>query len=287
MTIKARIFRGEVRTAFPTHTHPDPSEHLAADPHGFFKKWMEPNYPWPENWQGLGHVTTGQHWSRSPEAMPERFTEGVWNEEQTGVAMGKREATAVGRRQWLDDAHLHEPKFPRWSESMSSEENQARWEAHDVAKAEHHAMIAKYEKYVERAEREGINTYGDLSGGDPDQPGKAQPFRMGVIWEAHHPEEHEYEPGTSHEDELNLHKGVAARVTGARLFIPKTGVTQSITGERHPSVFSPEEHLAASLDMLHRSAISGLRKSSVVPWNRIQFPEPINVPIEGRKYWNR
>jgi hypothetical protein len=291
MTIKATIYRGEIRKAFPTHEHPDPAEHLAQDPHGFMQKWMAPHYPFSKDYRGYGDVTVGQHWTRSPQVIPERFavepfvTSHTRGEPiQPGVPMGKREATAVGRREWVDVEHHHAPVMPAWQEGEDWEQREQKWQTFDLSKKLHEATLQKYSKYVDRAEREGINTFQDLSGGDPDRPGKAKPFRMGVIWHGEAPDE--WERGTSYEDEHNLPVGSKVRVTGARVWIPRTG---EIWNPRamHPSTFTPEEHLAASLDMQHRSAYSGLSRTSSVPWNRIQFPEPIDVPVEGRKYWSR
>jgi len=286
MSIKARIYRGEVRTALPTHTHPDPAEHLAQDPHDFLRTWMQPHYPFPKQYRGEGELTVGEHWTRSPEIIPERFAlEGFHRTPQTGVPMGKREATAVSRREWVDLEHLHEPVMPAMRENEGFEEREQRWSQHHAAVASHRATIDRYEKYLGKAEKEGVNSFQDLSHPSA-RPDAAKPFRMGIVWEAEHPHEHEFEPGTNYEDELNLRKGVAARVTGARMWIPKSGTTLDPRGQ-HPSVFTPEEHLAASLDAHHRSTYSAIAPKSSVPWNRIQFPEPVSVPVGARKHWNR
>ena len=292
MTIKARIYRGEVRLALPTHTHPDPSEHLASDPHGFLKTWMAPHYPFHEAYRGYGGVTVGEHWTHSPEIIPERFLDReVLREAQPGVPMGKREVTAVGRREWVDTAHLHEPRFEHPDvddfdedyEAYSAETTRRRSD-YDVARTLHRSTLDRYEKYLNRVEREGVNSYQDLSSYS-EHPGTAKPYKMGIVWEAHTPEH--YTHGTDYEDELNLPIGSKVSVTGARMFIPKSGVVHAKAQELHPSVFSPEEHLAASLDMYHRSSVSHIEKTSTVPWNRIQFPEPVDVPVEGHKIWNR
>lgn len=261
MTIRATIYRGEVRTALPTHTHPDPAEHLAQDPHDFLRTWMAPHYPYPEGYSGMGQVTVGQHWTRSPQVIPERFVEPVMLKPQPGVPMGKPEQRGIAAQMHTES---NPPEGVDWSE--------------------HIAATRKSEQAVRRYEKQGVNVYADLSGGDLDRPDRAKPFHMGIIWHGEEPEHHER--GTNYEDELNLPIGSHVKVTGARMWVPRSGTLPNLR-EQHPSVFSPEEHLAASLDAEHRSTYSHIGKTSAVPWNRIQFPEPISVPVEGRKYWSR
>jgi hypothetical protein len=260
MTIKARIYRGEVRTALPTHTHPDPAVHLAEDPHDFLRTWMQPHYPYPKNYTGMGAVTVGQHWTRSPEIIPERFTEPVMLNRQPGVPMGKPEQRGI------QAMHLSESDPP---EGVS-------WQEHMVT-------LNKAEQSVRRYEKQGVNVYADLSS-HSERPDAAKPFKMGIVWHGEEPEHHE--AGTNYEDELNLPIGSHVRVHGARIYIPRSGELTDLR-QRHPSTFTPEEHLAASLDVQHRSTYSAIAPSSPVPWNRIQFPEPVDVPVEGRKYWSR
>jgi hypothetical protein len=262
MTIRATIYRGEVRTALPTHEHPDPAEHLAQDPHGFMRKWMTPHYPYPQGYTGLGDVTVGQHWTRSPQIIPERFAaEPFLRGPQSGVPMGRQEARGIAA---MHVAESEPPEGRSWSE--------------------HVPVIKKAEQAVQRYEKQGVNVYADLSGGDPDRPGAAKPYKMAVVWHGEEPEHHER--GTNYEDELNLPVGSHVRVTGARLWMPRSGETWNPRAQ-HPSTFTPEEHLAASLDAEHRSTYSHISRTSSVPWNRVQFPEPVDVPVGGRKYWNR
>jgi hypothetical protein len=261
MTIKARIYRGEVRAALPTHTHPDPAEHLAADPHDFLRTWMQPHYPYPEHYSGMGAVTVGQHWTRSPEIIPERFIEPVLLKPQPGVPMGKSEQRGIRA---MTHSESDPPEGVSWGEHMTA--------------------MKKSEQSVRRYEKQGVNVYADLSGGDQERPDRARPFKMGIVWHGEEPEHHE--TGTNYEDELNLPFGSHVNITGARIFIPRSG-TQPNLRERHPSTFTPEEHLAASLDAHHRSTYSAIAPKSPVPWNRIQFPEAIKVPVEGHKYWSR
>lgn len=240
MTIRGRIYRGEVRQAFPTYEHPDPAAHAAEDPAGFLHKWMQPQYPYPEDYSGGMPLTVGQHWSGSPAIIPERFLEPMLTQPQPGVPMGKREQTAVSR---------HEA-----SETLD-------WR-------EHHEAVKKHQTYAERANREGVNIYHDLSGGDPDRPGKARKYKMAVVWEGQHHERSE--TGTNYEDEHNIPMGEHVTITGARLYVPKSGTTHDWHA-RHPSVFTPEERRSAHADVVARSTYSHINPESSIPWSRVQF----------------
>jgi hypothetical protein len=265
VALHQRIYRGEIRGAFPTYEHPDPAAHAAEDPEGFLHKWMQPHYPFPKGWTGDA-PTVGQHWTRSPQAIPERFVEPMLHQAQPGVPMGKREQTAVMRR----EATEQDTGGPGYG--MPGHE-------------EHRAMMDKFHSYAERAEREGINTYHDLSGGDPDRPGKARKYNMAVVWEG---QQHERgETGTNYEDETNIPFGEHVTVTGARLYVPKSGSVHDF-GQRHPSPFTSEERAFAHHETMNRSGYSAINPSSSVPWSRIQFANAVELKV-GRNpgQWSR
>ncbi len=257
MSIRGRIYRGEVRHAVPTYQHPDPAAHAAEDPEGFLHQWMQPHYPYPKGWTGDA-PTVGQHWTRSPQSIPERFIEPVLLRPQPGVPMGKREQTAVMRR----EATEQDTGGPGYG--MPGHE-------------EHQEMMRKYAAHADRADRQGINTYHDLSGGDPDRPGAAKPYKMAVVWEGQHHEA--AEQGTNYEDELNIPMGEHVTVTGARIYVPKPGVEHDFRA-RHPSVFTPEEHAHARADVITRSAYSHIDPDSSIPWSRIQFENAQQLKVD-------
>jgi hypothetical protein len=146
---------------------------------------------------------------------------------------------------------------------------------------EHYREADKAYAASARSERSGVNIYRDLSGGDPDRPGRAKAFNMGIVWHGHLPEEHE--AGTNYEDEHNLPFGSHVTVTGARLFIPKSGTVHSLR-ERHPTTFTHEERADAHMDVLQRSTYSHIGETSPAPWSRVQFQSPIHLPV-GQKKW--
>jgi hypothetical protein len=144
-------------------------------------------------------------------------------------------------------------------------------------------VIAKHEKYLRRAEKEGVNQWRDLSGGS--RPESAKAFDMAVVWHGEMPEH--YEHGTNYEDELNLPMGSQVRTVGARIYIPPAGATHDFT-QRHPTTFTHEERQAAHADAWNRSGYSVIKPESSVPWSRVQFKEPLDVPV-GRStgQWGR
>ena len=253
-----RIYRGEVRHAFPTPEHPDPAKRAVEDPHGLLRDWTSSHYPFPKGYNGMS-LSVGTHWTRSPEVIPERFVEPVLLRPQTGVPMGKREASAVSRRHAYD-----EPPETDW-ERVDQRRTQDR----------------KNEAYLNRAEREGVNQYADLSGGDPARPGKAKPFKMAVVWEGHLPQRHQ--TGTNYEDEYDLPHESSVNVTGARLYVPPAGQERHDFSQRHPSVFSALERSVARQDVFSRSTYSHIGETTHVPWKRVQFEGAVPLPVKSRR----
>ena len=257
---QGKIYRGEVRRVYPTPEHPDPA---SADPHELLQHWTQPNYPYPKNYRGFG-LSVGQHWTRSPEIMPHRFVEPVLLGKQPGVPMGQREQRAVSAQ---DFSQTDAPEGVSWHE--------------------HYPAVQAAEKSVKRYERQGVNVFRDLSGGDPDLPGAAKPFHMGVVWEAHHPERSE--TGTNYEDELNLPHQSHVEITGARIFVPKSGTTPNLR-ERHPTTFTHQERAAARSDVIMRSTYSHIGEHTSVPWSRVQFQEPVKMEVKHHQslgQWGR
>lgn len=275
------IYRGEVRRAFPTPERPDPAAALRQDPQGFMQDWMRHSYPYPSGYYGH-NLSVGQHWTRSPEIIPERFSIehlSQGNPFQPGVPMGKREATAISRRQWVDRAYDTVPKMSdeeydaTWD--LPREERDAKLDEHRAKVAEHWKTLGRYESYLRTAERQGRNTFLGESSVAP-QPGEAVPYKMAVIWHGHAPH---FETGTNYEDEHNLPHESTVNITGARVYIPSAGETRKY-GQSFKSPFTAEEMARATHDVWNRSAYSSISPTSSVPWSRVQFDEPIEVPVK-------
>jgi hypothetical protein len=252
-----RLWRGEVRLINPSPWHPDPAQSARTNPTGLLEHFMAPGLPDIPDWN-RGSFSVGTHWTRSPEIIPERFTESVAANPQPGHPMQGRELNAVSR------FHAQEADYATGS----------RGDWH-----EQEARRKKNDAYFQRAEREGVNIYHDLSGGDPDRPGRAKAFHAAVVWEGLHPGRGER--GTNYEDETDLAPGSKIQVTGARIHIPPAGQTLGFEG-RHPSTFTLGERREASMDVMHRSTYSHIGETSPLPWSRVQFPEPVELDVSDR-----
>lgn len=250
-----RIYRGEVRKVFPTPEYPDPAQGLRDDPEGFLRHWMSPNHPWPvdQTWmRGPFEVpSVGQHWSGSPEIIPERFAiEHLARQPQQGKPMGRKEKTAVTRQDYVDSTD-----YPY----------------------EERETLARYEAYLKRADKEGINRFRDLSGGDLERPDRAKKFSMSVVWHGRLPDD--YDIGTNYEDEFDLPKGSKVQVEGARVHISPAGTTHDFS-QHYPSTFTSEERAAANNDAWNRSGYSRISPESPVPWSRVQFKSTLEMPVD-------
>ena len=179
---------------------PIPSEHLAADPHGFFKTWMAPHYPYPENYTGMGAVTVGQHWTRSPEIIPERFVEPVPAEASAGRADGRPESPGRSRRM----AHYESepPEGVSWHEHVAATAKSERGcPTRTRSRASTSLLISPAVTPIVRARR---------SRSDGRHLARRGARATTSV-------------GTNYEDELNLPIGSHVQVTGARLYIPTFG----------------------------------------------------------------
>ena len=295
MTIKAKIYHGEVRRIYPTPEYPDPAKAALTDPEGVFTHWMSGRHPHPPGssygiWdthpetgemyvRPANPITAGVHWTTSPQAIPERFTEGAFLEPQKGMAMPKRESNYITAEETVEQWH------GGGGRDAALEEH---WAAIDRGETrqqfETPAHIQQAEKLVERRQYKDP-AYRDL-GGDTSVGGQiSRPFHMGVVWHGHYTPDmvDPNNPPTNYEDEVNLKSGVNVPIHAARFSIPQSGVATYDQKIWHPT---PSIVMAgADRRGWAASGFGHVHEKGLVPWNVVQFKNA-ELPIEGqRKFW--
>jgi hypothetical protein len=288
MTIKAKIYRGEVRKIYPTPEYPDPAKAALKDPEGVLSHWMSGSHPYAAG-SGYGRwdthpetgkmilapynpVSAGVHWSYSPQTIPERFTEGVFKTPQTGVPMPKRESNFITAQELVEHWHAGGRQAAEQAHFEAQDRGEIDWRQR-FQTPEH---IIKAEAFVERRENKDP-AYRDLSA---DQI--AKPYKMAVVWHGTHPgREHEDpdNPTTNYEDEINFRSGTRVPIHAARLSIPSSGVT---TYEQ--KIWHPTPHIvkAGAFSGWHTSGFGHVQEKGLVPWSTVQFKD-VEMPIEGSR----
>ncbi len=289
MTIRAKIYRGEVRHIYPTPDYPDPAKAARTDPQGLIEHWMSGSHPYtPEQGRGVwtkhpetgelylgpsNKITTGVHWSYSPQSIPERFTEGVFKNPQEGVPLPKRDVNLMRAHEAVED----------WEYGGYEAARQAHYEAKERGEIDWHESFEE-PAHITRAramvQRRG-EMYRDLSA----EGTTGKPYKMAVVWHGTHPgREHEdpNNPTTNYEDEINFRSGTNVPIHAMRFSVPESGITTYEQKIWHPT---PGIVKAGEFKGWHTSGFGVVNERGFVPWNVAQFKN-VDLPVEGqRKYW--
>ena len=276
---QANVWRGETRKISPTPEYPDPAKASREDPAGLIDHWTSGSHPYRAD-SGYGaystndkgesvfgpvnEMTSGVHWTESPQSIPERFTEPTFKGRQPGTKMSGTEARMIGEYEHLDD--------------LSGPQGKSRYDWSPEEKA--------LEKKVDTRARKGRQPYRDLTHREEMGGGSTEPYKMGVIWhgkiDARHIDHNN--PTTNFEDEVNLRKDKNAPpvpVHAMQINVPESGAQGF-----------PEK--GVTHDIVRRAGSSGLDADayqavlphSLVPWSTVQFPpgQEKQIPIrDGRR----
>lgn len=291
MTIKANIYRGEVRRIYPTPEYPDPAKAAEKDPAGVLGHWLSGNHPWLPIEQSdygmtdfdketgktvlrpINPISAGVHWSYSPQTIPERFTESAFLKPQAGAPMPRKDINYINAEELLH--HWHN----RGGEDAARE---AHWKGIERGEIDYQQRfeepehIRKARSLVERRQYSDPS-YRDLSHGTSS----AKPYTMGVVWHGSYtPDMADPDnPPTNYEDEVNLRPGVHVPVHAVRFHIPQSGVTAFEGKIWHPT---PSIVMQGAGDSWNSSAYSHAHRQGRIPWNTVQFKDvPIQLPVEA------
>ena len=254
---QANVFRGETRKVYPTPEYPDPARAAKEDPNGLARHWGSGNHPWPpDNPLGYGlsnadgtyspmnPVSTGVHWTESPQAIPERFTEALLNGTQPGSPLTPDEIRNIGEEetyQLAEDGGTLEPDM--------------------------YALRGK----VNRRRDAGTQAYRDLSHRDTGR----EPYRMAVV---HHGKIDasmidRNSRTTDYEDEVNLKEGAEVPVHAQQIYVPPAGKPAKRGGVTPDIV---RRHGVTSME----HGLGVVSNRSAVPWSVAEFADGENsIPI--------
>lgn len=278
---QANVWRGETRKIYPTPEYPDPAKASREDPAGLIEHWTSGSHPYPAD-SGYGtyrtndkgesvfgpvnEVTSGVHWTESPQSIPERFTESTFKARQHGTKMSANEARMIKEDERID-ALTFGPDRKSWRDEWTPEET---------------ALETK----VERRKNQGKQPFRDLGHRAEMGGGSTEPYNMGVIWHGKIDARHidHSNPTTDFEDEVNLRMDSNAPpvpVHAMQINVPESG-----------SQGFPEA--GVTHDIVRRAGKSGadadpyqaVLPHSLVPWSTVQFPpgQEKQIPIrDGRR----